>query len=111
MAFYQVDVPGPPSADGGRSPYIPNRYLLRILLTDHTELAEEEMMWLAALRREAGAAAWGWAESSCWRASAPAASWAALAYVGSNQGFHRSLGFEVIYTSECWEKLLDEKGL
>jgi GNAT superfamily N-acetyltransferase len=35
---------------------------------------------------------------------------ATVAYVGSNQPFYLSLGFDVIYTSECWEKLLDEKG-
>jgi GNAT superfamily N-acetyltransferase len=33
---------------------------------------------------------------------------ATVAYVGSNQAFYLSLGFEVIYTSECWQKYLDE---
>ncbi len=31
------------------------------------------------------------------------------AYVGSNQPFYLSLGFEVIYTSECWRKVWDER--
>jgi len=29
---------------------------------------------------------------------------AAVAYVGSNQAFYLSMGFQVIYTSECWVK-------
>ncbi len=35
---------------------------------------------------------------------------ATVAYVGLNQAFYLSMGFEVIYTSECWEKHLDEPG-
>jgi len=33
---------------------------------------------------------------------------ATVAYVGSDQEFYLSMGFEVIYTSECWLKHLDE---
>lgn len=33
---------------------------------------------------------------------------AKLAYVGSDQQFYLSLGFEVIYTSECWLKYLED---
>jgi GNAT superfamily N-acetyltransferase len=33
---------------------------------------------------------------------------ATVAYVGSNQPFYLSFGFDVIYTSECWQKYLDD---
>jgi GNAT superfamily N-acetyltransferase len=33
---------------------------------------------------------------------------AEVAYVGSNQPFYLSLGFEVLYTTECWIKFFDE---
>ena len=29
---------------------------------------------------------------------------AAVAYVGSDQGFYRAIGFEKVYHSECWVK-------
>jgi GNAT superfamily N-acetyltransferase len=32
---------------------------------------------------------------------------AIVAYVGSNQAFYLSLGFEVIYTSDCWVKFFE----
>ncbi len=32
---------------------------------------------------------------------------ARVAYVGSNQPFYLSLGFEVLYTTQCWLKLFD----
>ncbi|MGD8752827.1 MAG: GNAT family N-acetyltransferase, partial [Anaerolineales bacterium] len=32
---------------------------------------------------------------------------ASVAYVGSDQDFYLSLGFEVVYTSECWQRYLD----
>jgi GNAT superfamily N-acetyltransferase len=35
---------------------------------------------------------------------------ATVAYVGSDQEFYLSLGFEVIYISECWVKYLDMQG-
>lgn len=33
---------------------------------------------------------------------------ATMAYVGSDQGFYLSMGFKVIYTSQCWVKHFDE---
>jgi GNAT superfamily N-acetyltransferase len=33
---------------------------------------------------------------------------ASVAYVGSNQPFYLSMGFNIIYTSECWVKHFDE---
>jgi len=33
---------------------------------------------------------------------------ATVAYVGSSQPFYLSFGFDVIYTSECWQRYLDE---
>ncbi len=30
------------------------------------------------------------------------------AFVGSDLAFYLSIGFQVIYTSECWAKCLDE---
>jgi Ser/Thr protein kinase RdoA (MazF antagonist) len=51
---YRVDVPGQPPPQGGSGPYVPNRYLLRVLATNHWDVAKGEMTWLAALSREAG---------------------------------------------------------
>jgi Ser/Thr protein kinase RdoA (MazF antagonist) len=51
---YRVDVPGPVPQAGGPGPYVPNRYLLRVLSTGHRQVAEGEMTWLAALSHEAG---------------------------------------------------------
>lgn len=51
---YRVDVPGPVPQGGDPAPYLPNRYLLRVLLSNHWEIAKGEMTWLAALSREAG---------------------------------------------------------
>ena len=48
------DVPGPVLQGRGPGPYVPNRYLLRVLCTDHWEVAKGELIWLAALSREAG---------------------------------------------------------
>jgi Ser/Thr protein kinase RdoA (MazF antagonist) len=45
---YRVDVPVTLKRDSS-SPYVPNRYLLRILLSDNWENAQGEMAWLAAL--------------------------------------------------------------
>jgi Ser/Thr protein kinase RdoA (MazF antagonist) len=53
-ATYRVDVPGPVPHDAGAGPYVPNRYLLRVLLSNHWEIAKGEMTWLAALGGEAG---------------------------------------------------------
>jgi len=52
--IYRVDVPGSLPVRGGRGAYVPNRYLLRVLYTDHLEGVKGEMTWLAALSREAG---------------------------------------------------------
>jgi Ser/Thr protein kinase RdoA (MazF antagonist) len=51
---YRVDVSGwlADSLDPG--PYLPNRYLLRVLSSGHWEYAKGEMTWLAALSGEAG---------------------------------------------------------
>ena len=49
---YRVDVPGQALHKAG--PYMPNRYLLRVLCTGNQQVAEGEMTWLAALSREAG---------------------------------------------------------
>jgi Ser/Thr protein kinase RdoA (MazF antagonist) len=51
---YRVDVPGRVPPPGGPGPYAANRYLLRVLITNHLEGVKGEMTWLAALRREAG---------------------------------------------------------
>jgi Ser/Thr protein kinase RdoA (MazF antagonist) len=50
---YRVDVPGWAKAESRQSPYVPNRYLLRVLYTNRLEAVKGEMTWLAALRREA----------------------------------------------------------
>ena len=52
--IYRVDVPASSSVRRGPGPYVPNRYLLRVLYTDHMEGVKGEMTWLAALSREAG---------------------------------------------------------
>ena len=52
--IYRVDVPLAPTLRGDPGPYVPNRYLLRVLYTDHLEGVKGEMTWLAALSREAG---------------------------------------------------------
>ena len=52
--IYRVDVPGPVLNEGDPGPYMPNRYLLRVLYTSQWEGAKGEMTWLAALSREAG---------------------------------------------------------
>jgi Ser/Thr protein kinase RdoA (MazF antagonist) len=51
---YRVDVPGPVMHGGDPGPYVPNRYLLRVLCTNYWEAVEGEMVWLTALSREAG---------------------------------------------------------
>lgn len=50
--IYRVDVPGKPATVAG--PYIPNRYLLRILYADHEQGIASELTWLEAINREAG---------------------------------------------------------
>lgn len=51
---YRVDLPGRALKEGAPGPYVPNRFLLRILCSGHWEYARGEMTWLAALRRGAG---------------------------------------------------------
>jgi Ser/Thr protein kinase RdoA (MazF antagonist) len=51
---YRVDVPDPNPHGDDPGPYVPNRYLLRVLVTNHWEIAKGEMTWLAALSQEAG---------------------------------------------------------
>jgi Ser/Thr protein kinase RdoA (MazF antagonist) len=51
---YRVDVSGPIRHGDDPGPYVSNRYLLRVLATNHREIAKGEMTWLAALSREAG---------------------------------------------------------
>ncbi len=52
--IFRVDVPGPAPAQNGDSPYVPNRYNLRILSISDLDTIASELTWLAALRREAG---------------------------------------------------------
>jgi len=51
---YRVDIQGEVPQKGGSGPCAPNRYLLRILVTDYWEAVKGEMTWLAALSGEAG---------------------------------------------------------
>jgi Ser/Thr protein kinase RdoA (MazF antagonist) len=51
---YRVDGPGPVATGDAASPYVPNRYLLRVLVSNHWDYALGEMTWLAALSHEAG---------------------------------------------------------
>jgi len=51
---YRVDAAKSSTHKMKPSPYTPNRYLLRVLLSDHWEYAKGEMTWLAALSNEAG---------------------------------------------------------
>ena len=51
---YRVDIPGPVQQWDDPSPYLPTRYLLRVLISNHWEYAKGEMTWLAALSGEAG---------------------------------------------------------
>ena len=51
---YRVDLPGPVPKEHDPGPYLPNRFLLRVLLSGNWEYALGEMTWLAALSREAG---------------------------------------------------------
>jgi Ser/Thr protein kinase RdoA (MazF antagonist) len=52
--IYRVDVPGPVPPGEDVDPYVPNRYLLRVLVSGHWEYALGELTWLAALSHEAG---------------------------------------------------------
>ena len=52
--IYRVDVPGSTAPAGNDSPYIPNRYVLRIHAMGDAEAIASELTWLAALNQEAG---------------------------------------------------------
>jgi hypothetical protein len=52
--IFRVDVPCPVQTKDNHSPYVPNRYNLRILSTRNAERVESELIWLTALSREAG---------------------------------------------------------
>jgi Ser/Thr protein kinase RdoA (MazF antagonist) len=51
---YRVDLPGQAPHGESPGPYVPNRYLLRVLSTGRQQVAKGEMIWLAALSRDAG---------------------------------------------------------
>jgi len=50
---YRVDTADPAPVKGEHDPYVPNRYLLRILTTSDTAAIASELTWLDALSREA----------------------------------------------------------
>jgi Ser/Thr protein kinase RdoA (MazF antagonist) len=52
--IYRVDIPGNGKLSAGNSPYIPNRYLLRIHAMGDVEAIASELTWLRALNSEAG---------------------------------------------------------
>lgn len=52
-AIFRTDVPGPVPSRKESAPFVPNRYNLRILTTSNKKGVISELMWLAALRREA----------------------------------------------------------
>jgi Ser/Thr protein kinase RdoA (MazF antagonist) len=52
--IYRVDMSGPTKFISDNSPYIPNRYLLRIHAMGDIEAIASELTWLAALNTEAG---------------------------------------------------------
>lgn len=52
--IYRVDVSAKPDASQAGSPYIPNRYLLRIHAMGDTAAIASELVWLMALNQEAG---------------------------------------------------------
>ena len=51
-AIYRVDVTGRPLVSN--SPYLPNRYLLRVHAMNDADAIASELTWLVALNREAG---------------------------------------------------------
>ncbi|MEW5868539.1 MAG: phosphotransferase [Chloroflexota bacterium] len=52
--IYRVDIPGADTSPGESSPYLPNRYLLRIHAMGDEEAIASELTWLAALNQQAG---------------------------------------------------------
>jgi len=53
-AIFRVDVPGVAPTQAENDPYVPNRYNLRLLSMNDHETIEGELIWLTALRTEAG---------------------------------------------------------
>jgi Ser/Thr protein kinase RdoA (MazF antagonist) len=51
--IFRVDAPGPVPDHIKHDPYVPNRYNLRMLATNHDEGVLGELTWLSALRKEA----------------------------------------------------------
>ena len=52
--IYRVDMPGSCRPTDDDSPYLPNRYVLRIHAMGDAEAIASELTWLAALNQEAG---------------------------------------------------------
>jgi Ser/Thr protein kinase RdoA (MazF antagonist) len=52
--IYRVDATGLAAHTGNNCPYIPNRYVLRILATNNADTIASELTWLTALNQEAG---------------------------------------------------------
>jgi len=52
--IYRVGVPGPAACNVEDSPYLPNRYLLRIHAMGDIQAITSELTWLEALNQEAG---------------------------------------------------------
>jgi Ser/Thr protein kinase RdoA (MazF antagonist) len=52
--IYRVDLPGVNIPSSKSSPYLPNRYVLRIHATGDVEAISSELIWLAALDQQAG---------------------------------------------------------
>jgi Ser/Thr protein kinase RdoA (MazF antagonist) len=52
--IFRVDVSGPQQKENGVSPYVPNRYNLRLLATNDAQMVNSELTWLKALSQEAG---------------------------------------------------------
>ncbi len=54
--IFRVDAPGRAIARGEAGPFIPNRYILRVLAINDIETITSELTWLRALSQEAGLA-------------------------------------------------------
>ena len=52
--IYRVDAPRPAHIEGKGSPYLDDRFVLRVLTTSDAEAVASELTWLDALSREAG---------------------------------------------------------
>ena len=65
--IYRVDAPGSPTPIK-TSPYIPNRYVMRIHTMEDVEAITSELTWLLALNQEAGIPVPAPVVTSAWRA-------------------------------------------